>query len=192
MLSVLDHEVVALLLGPKWTAAAPLLQALSLGYVFSAVQPSAWYVSVTLGQERLCAAISWAQVAMFVLAVAWVWPLARAQDIGWIRVGVSCLGLAMQMWLLRRVLGNLDFGELIRSFWRPMLAVTVAVLAGHLVPWPEMPAVLLLLGKLALHLGVGIPTLWLLWRSCGRPDGAERYLIDFVRTRVGSRGRKKA
>ena len=187
MLSVLAGEVVALLLGPKWLAAVPLLQALSLGYIFSAVQSSAWYVNITLGQERLCAALSWVQVAIFAIAVALVWPGAQAQEIAWIRVGVSGIGLFLQLWLLKRTLGNVRMIELVESAWRPVLAVSVAVGVGLAVPWPEGPAALLLLGKLALHLAVGFALIWLLWRASGRPHGAERYLLDFARTRLRRR-----
>lgn len=187
MLSVLAGEVVALLLGPKWLAAVPLLQALSVGYIFSAVQSSAWYANITLGQERLCAALSWVQVAIFAIAVALVWPRAQAQDIAWIRVGVSGIGLFLQLWLLKRTLGNVRMGELIESAWRPVLAVSVAVGVGLAVPWPEGPAVLLLIGKLAMHLTVGFALIWLLWRASGRPHGAERYLLDFASTRMRRR-----
>jgi lipopolysaccharide exporter len=187
LLSVLASEVVALLLGPKWTAAAPLLQALSLGYVFSAVQSSAWYVSVTLGQERLCAAVSWLQVGLFVAAAAWIWPLAQAQQIAWIRVGVSFLGLLMQLGLLMRVLANVRAIELLQGFWRPALAISLAAGVGFCVPWPPAPAAVLLLGKLGLHLVLFVPVIWLLWRVSGRPDGAERYLLDFFRARLRPR-----
>jgi lipopolysaccharide exporter len=184
MLSVLASEVVALLLGPKWMASVPLLQALSLGYVFSAVQSSAWYANITLGQERLCAALSWIQVAMFGIAATLVWPSAQAQDIAWIRVGVSGIGLFMQLWVLKRALGNVSMVELIESAWRPVLAVSAAVGVGLAVPWPEGPAALLLMGKLVLHGAVGVAVIWLLWRISGRPDGAERYLLEFARTRI--------
>jgi len=187
MLSVLAGEVVALLLGPKWMATVPLLQALSLGYVFSAVQSSAWYVNITLGKERLCAVMSWVQVAIFVVATALIWPRAQAQDIAWIRVAVSGIGLVIQLWVLKRVLGNVRALELLQCFWRPMVAVAVAVLMALAIPWPDGPAALMLLGKLFVHLALGVPVLWLLWLASGRPDGAERYLVEFVRTRLRRR-----
>jgi O-antigen/teichoic acid export membrane protein len=126
-MSLLADPIVDVMLGPKWTAAVPLLRALALASAIQAVKASAWYVSLTLGRERNSAAISWMQVTLFAALCFMVFPGARALQIAQLRVCVPAVGLCFQLWVVSKALGNLTFVELIAGLWRSIAAVAVTV-----------------------------------------------------------------
>ena len=177
-MALLASDLVPVLLGPRWGSAVPLLQILAVGYAFGAIQASAWYVSITLEQERRCAAVSWAQIGLFV-ALAWaVWPEAKAGKIAEVRVLVSIIGLGFQLWIAARALGNTGAADMLRGVWRTAFALSTTLALVHTVPWPDVNALVALLLKGALCVIAYAGTVWLLWRLSARPDGAEHYLAE--------------
>lgn len=189
LLSLLAPEVVGLLLGPKWVSAVPLLQTLALGYALLAIQSSAWYVSITLGQERRCAAVSWSQILLFVLIVWLALPGAQAEEIAGVRVGVSAFGLGLQLWITAQALGNLHLRELIAGLWRSAVAIALTVLCLSWAAWPQLHVALSLTLKSAIAVACYGISIWLLWLASGRPDGAERFIGNQITRIVGSMSR---
>jgi lipopolysaccharide exporter len=180
LLTVMAADLVPVLLGPKWSGAVPLLEILSLGYAVAAIQASAWYVSITLGKEKLCASVAWGQVVLFAALVWIAMPTARGEAIAWSRVGVSCAGLGLQLWIVSRALGHVGIGDLLAGTWRTALALGLVVWLTSLVPWQGLHPLLLLPAKAALFIAAYVLAVWLLWRLASRPDGAERYVADRV------------
>lgn len=176
-LSYLAQDVVAVLLGAKWAAAAPFLQSLALGSALWAIRSSAWYVGVTLGQERRSAAVSWLQVGLFVGAAVLLFPRIGAREIAQLRVLLPAVGLVIQLWIVSRALGNLTALEMLVGVWRPVVAVGATLALLHVAHVRALYPLVDLLIKLAIcTLGYSGLT-YLLWRQSGRPEGAESYLL---------------
>jgi O-antigen/teichoic acid export membrane protein len=181
-LSLLAPSVVAVLLGPKWSAAAPLLQALALASAIQAVKSSAWYVSITLTRERVSAGISWMQVVLFVLLAFVAMPSAGATGIAQLRVVVPAIGLVFQLWVVSRGLGNLAISEFMAGLWRPGLAVAFTA-AAYLYGVSDLFA-----ARPALHLALGGPfcagayvlCLWFFKLATRRLSAPEQYLVSIL------------
>ena len=189
-LALLAAELVPVLLGQQWGKAVPLLEILALGYALSAFQASAWYVSITLGQERRCAAVSWSQIALFVLLAWAVLPGVQAEQIAKLRVVVSAAGLGFQLWIAARALGNVSPYDMLRGIWRTATALGVTVALVFSIPWPALSAFVILPLKASFCAVSYAGAVWLLWRLCSRPKGAESYIADRVTEVVRRLGRK--
>lgn len=189
-LSLLAVDLVPLLLGPQWGKAVPLLEVLALGYALNAIQASAWYVSITLGQERRCAAVSWSQIALFLLLALVVLPGAQADQIARLRVIVSATGLGFQLWIAARALGDLGPYDMVKGIWRTAFALGVTIALVLVIPWPALSAFMSVLLKASFCIVSYAGTVWLLWRLSSRPEGAEVYIADRVTAVVRRLGRK--
>jgi O-antigen/teichoic acid export membrane protein len=177
-LSVMSREAVLVLLGEKWLASAPLLQTLALAAAAGAVSVSAWYVGVALGRERSSALLACAQVLLFLALVFLAFPQSKAQDIANLRVVVASVGLVAQLWIVSNALGNIRAWEMLVGLWRSLVSVAIATAAIEALQLPGLGAFLTLLVKGAAFSLLYVFVVWGLWRTSGRPEGAERYLAD--------------
>jgi lipopolysaccharide exporter len=175
-LALLAPDLVPVLLGDKWGSAVPLLQTLAIGSALGAIQISAWYVSVTLGRERQSAYLTWAQVVLVALLVLVILPQARAREIAEIRAAVPAVALILQIWIVKRALGNLQLREVVAGLWRTALAVALASAAILLLP-PFGGHAVNLAGKTLVCLVLYPTALLSAWNLCGAPEGAERYIV---------------
>jgi len=188
-------DVVAVLLGPHWAAAAGLVAILAWQGAFA---PFGFVVGVTLLAGGLArrnfvanAAASAIRLAALIAAVA----LTRRLDlIAWTTVGCVAAEAAVFLALLPGGAGWLR--ETAGGFARAAAAaaVTVAALAALGLAWRPPPAASF--SALAHGLLVGIVTLVVYaaallaaWFAAGRPDGPERRLSGLVAARLRVRRR---
>ncbi|MBN2489376.1 MAG: lipopolysaccharide biosynthesis protein [Planctomycetes bacterium] len=187
-LALVAEEAVQVLLGEKWLPAVPFVQLLALVNVINAITSSGGYVMITLGRVPYVALLSWLQALVFVAGACVVWPGSEAHGIAQLRLVSVVVGLGVAIRLLLWSLPNLGLRELVASVARPVLGggvMTVAVLFGTL-PAGSTPVVALV-GKIVLGstvYGIATMALWVLW---GKPEGAERYLLERVRSTLGKR-----
>lgn len=184
---------VPILLGSKWLDAANLIEILALGGAISALQSSSWPVFIALGKPRTLTYLGLGSLAvMLPLLVALTsWRGAEGAAIAYL-VTMSFMVLVTYTLLLRDL--ALSLGELLRVFWRPLIAIVwmAAVVLGLEAQWTEPAGIT----AQALHLGITIAAgaatygtaVVMLWLLSGKPDGAERIVIDklwpMVRARV--------
>lgn len=186
-MAILADVLVPVLLGDRWVPAVPLLQVLALSSACQAIQSSAWYVSITLGREKLCASVAWLQVAAFLFMVSAVVPWGQAPEIAIARVEVAAAGLLLQFWIVKRALGNLRLGELIAATWRTFVGLVLVVLVVRFLPTPDSWPAITLFIKAAVCLVVQAAVQAALWIAAGRPDGAERYVMQKLQSLIARR-----
>ncbi len=183
VLALMADDVVRVLLGAKWEAAVPFLRVLALASALQAIQASAWYVSITLGQERRCAMVSWVQL---ILLASWAAIPAEgpsALQIAESRVAIVAAGLGVQLWIAGSALGGVSVSGFLAGIWRTLLALAI-VSVVYIKVEPTFPsgAAKLVIGGAACLALQAILT-WAIWRICGRPQGAERYVADRIQSR---------
>lgn len=181
---VTANEMVALILGPRWHAAVPLVPWLAL---YGALTGLASLLEVPIwvkGKASVSALLAWVELVVLVplLMVAVHWHGVEGAAMS--RAAVAALMLPMMLWLTARTL-QLALRELVLAMWRPFAAaVLMALCVGAPLPYPQ-PAILSLLVKAALGASVYASALLALWWMAGMPDGAERAALHAVSGRIG-------
>lgn len=182
------ERLVPLLLGEKWDAAIPVIQALSLFSVVRTVFGLPGNLLVVIGRIRLVTLLTLVQVGLL------LGGLLALIEFGLVGVAVAkavaaCLFL---VFLVDRLacLFPMPRREILRQLARPFLAVLgMATVVLGLEPY--LPRTALFALVLQVVAGVVSYTLLLVivWRISGRPDGAETFLIDQARRllRVGEK-----
>ena len=184
-MSAVARDMVAVLLGPKWTSAVPLIEYLAIGAVVYAVSHTMNnQILVATGRERSAAVLAWLRLGITVpilligLNLEGVLGLAKAT----IAAPLVCLPV---IYLETRRAVILPLSALAGLLWRPITAalvmyVTVKALHQVSLQWPII--------RLAWDIAVGAAaytaTTLLLWLASGRPDGAERIVMRLLRKRV--------
>lgn len=187
-LAVVAADAVNVLLGDRWLFAVPFVQVLALSNAIQAIYTSGGYVMITLGNMRYIALLTWVQVTAFVVTVTILMPDASALQVAWVRVLVVLAGLSLAIWLLMRTLRVLTLRVIIQTIARPMAATAVMAFA---VIWLGNQLALSPLTSLIAKIGLGAAvysiTVVLLWTVCGKPQGAESFLLEKARLLIGVR-----
>lgn len=175
--AVVAPDMVAVVLGPKWTAAAPLIPWLAVGgSALSLVWAASQMVSVT-GHARLNAISNWMLLALLV-------PATVGAGLGWGVVGIaaarsvaSVLFLPIMFYALMRVI-PVTARQIAACLWRPTLA-SLAMAAAVLLSGTGAitPVALRLACNVGLGAAVFTAALLALWVLAGRPEGAERMAV---------------
>lgn len=178
-LALVAREAVLVLLGPKWLFVAPFVQMLALANVLESITTSGRYVLLTMGKIRSAALVNWLQVLLFATGALLVLPHGSALQLAALRVATVAAEFLASIWLLRRVLSNVDVMDIVRTVLRPLLATTVMAFAVHSIGKTlQFPP----LGMLIAKMGIGMLTfpgaLFLMWLAAGKPSGSESYLLD--------------
>jgi O-antigen/teichoic acid export membrane protein len=193
------EPLVHVVLGQKWLAAIPLIQVLAIYGFLSVASAGSGPVYMALGRPHLLAVV-------LGLALAVLLPVLIFGVMHW-----GALGAAWAVTLAVLVMALLDIGistrvlrlrlrRLLVPAWRPLLAVAlmIAVVLEVRLNWaaPErfQDWLILLLASVAAGAVTYIGTVTVLWFLAGRPDGAERHLLDALETlaqRYRARGRAK-
>jgi len=184
-LFAVSADFVAVVLGPKWSDTVPLIEWLAIcGMLRAVMQSMTGGILVVAGRERVAAFlmfVRFAVLAAFSIVGGSFWGVQG------VAIGVT-LGTAVVIPLgaitLVRLLGFRLTG-LLGVVWRPLLAGIVMVVAVRLLHATslEKPLLTLALDVLTgavVFLGI-LVTLW--WLS-GRPDGAEKMVVDAVASRI--------
>jgi O-antigen/teichoic acid export membrane protein len=177
-------EVVALLLGPKWRDAVPVMRLLAIGTVFTVLTANTHYVYWAVGHSRVVAVISAVGVAVIVPATFICSSWQGFQGVALAYAMTSAAMVPVNFALLWR-LAQIRVTDVVARAWRVTLAAAV-MLAVLLVSFSNSSdlstssAAVLLPTKIAtgivLYAGVSAA----LWIACKRPDGPERNALDLA------------
>jgi lipopolysaccharide exporter len=186
-MSAVASDAVAVVLGPKWTSAVALIEYLAIGAAIYAVSHTMNnQILVATGRERSAAVLSWLRlgitVPMLLLGVHHGGVLGLAQAT--IVAPLVCLPL---IYLETRRAVILPLSALAGLLWRPVvsaLVMYVAIKALH--PQGLQWAALRLACDVAVGAAAYTGTTLVLWLTSGRPDGAERIVINLLRRRLRS------
>ncbi len=171
--------MVPAVLGEKWLPAVPLMQVLAVYGAFQAVQTNITYVYMALGRMHLVGLLGLAQYVLLVAGLVVGMTYWGIDGASWAFIVASALILPVNQWLLRRYLG-LPWQATAARVWRP-LAASLLMAAGIYAFKLALPVqhsgsafLASLLASVALGALLYAIACEALWRSAGRPDGAEQ------------------
>jgi lipopolysaccharide exporter len=170
-------DMVAVVLGPKWAAAAPLMPWLAVGGgIFGLTLSVKIMVSVT-GNARLNAMCSWAFAALLLPATVVAGLRWGVVGIAAARLAVTVLFFPVMFYTLMQVI-PITARQIAECLWRPALAAlamaAVVILSGTDA---IAPVALRLVCNVALGAATFATALLALWFLAGRPEGAECMLV---------------
>jgi O-antigen/teichoic acid export membrane protein len=182
-LALVAETAVPLLLGAQWQAAIPLVQTLALLNVAIALVHGSGYLLLTLGKVRLLAIFSWLQLGMLASLALLAFPQAGAEGIADIRLAVSIIAMLAFLGMVVRAVPGLGWRHVLANVWRPAFAT--GGMAAALVFFSITPD-----GAPGLQLVVDVlfggavysALLLLLWFAQKMPTGAEKYLLEKLRS----------
>lgn len=184
-LAAISAPLVAVVLGSKWTAAAPLIHwvalAIAVGAIFTNIGP----ILVAVGKPHLLSSILTIRSVMFIPLV-----VIAAMRFGLTGVAASYLIVSLIMFppvifvVLRQL--SLPFHRFAAALFRPLIAsvsmyVTLVYFIAPLLS-RSMPAdePLQLLALVAIGAAIYTSAVFLLWASAGLPQGAERTILRYA------------
>lgn len=196
VLSAASTYGVGVLLGPTWSAAAPLVAIMTLSVFLSPFSYTASVVLTALGKLKsnflVVTTASVAKIALLYIAA----QTGNLRVIAAASVTIVSVESAMFIYMLRRN------GSQVSGLWKPLFRVAASTClaaltlyatglawAGAVVP-PLLECVVY--GSILAAVGFGTYALALLglWAAAGRPDGPERQVLAVVLPGLRRLGRR--
>jgi O-antigen/teichoic acid export membrane protein len=186
--SVAD-PAVRLLLGAKWVEAIPLIQILAVYGVINAMQSNIGQVYVALGMPKVITLMAGGVLIPFVPSLYFASMRYGPTGAAAVFLVFSVITMPMVHFIFFR-LTNMHLLEYLAATWRPIVA---AVLMGCVVTALRgllssdgfnVPVALELATCMLTGAVVFITTVTALWYACGRPKGAEEFILDNLHVRL--------
>ncbi len=178
-LALVAPQAVPLLLGDNWDLAIPFVQLLAVANAMMAMHGSGNYLLMSVGRFSWSAMLQWVQVAAFLVGLLALLQQPDATGTAILRVATVMFATLVTLWLAICAVSSLRWADIAGALWRPVLATMAMALAvGLLDDGIAISPFLLLLAKVAIGAAVYGAGIGLLWLAAGRPDGAERWLVD--------------
>jgi lipopolysaccharide exporter len=183
-----SNEIVAMLLGPAWADAGLLVRILAVGGGLAVMTANVHYVYVALGYTRLSTIVAAAGLAVMVILAPIGASLIGLPGVGFAYVTATAIGIPLNYYLLRRLVG-IRFRDLLSRVWR-CVAAALSMLAVILAVFPTERTIGLAVATEAFALKVLLGAasygafLYVLWRLAGRPYGPEQTALAVARDRL--------
>lgn len=171
--------MVPAVLGERWLSAVPLMQLLAVYGALQALQTNITYIYMALGRMHLVGLLGLAQYLLLVLGLLIGMGSCGLAGAAWAFVASTVLMLPVNKWLLNRCL-QLPLRALLAQVWRPLVAALLmaAALYAFKRALPVAHGTTGLLATLLACVVLGgllyAAACEALWRSAGRPAGAEQ------------------
>lgn len=173
------NEFVPIALGDKWIFIVPFIQTLALSNIIQSIYSSSNYVLTVIGQIRVLALSSWAQIIFFCTGLLLCRSVLDAELIAKVRMVAITLTFFFSYYILTRYLPSVSIKLMLKGIVRPVLGCAAMIGALSAVDLAvALPVALLLALKVAVGVLVYCAVVMALWLLAGRPDGAEQYFID--------------
>lgn len=182
--SIVSHELVAIILGDKWLSIDILVSWLAIAGILRAI---IWILSgnilIVTNHENKSAMCSWLQLA--VLAPTVIYAGIHWGMIGIVKATVlaSCLTLPAMIFVLRKPLGA-NFNEISSCFIKPAVAALVMFFIINTIQWDNANIFILLITKALLGTVIYGTLIVLMWLVLGKKNGVEKQCIDFILFRL--------
>jgi O-antigen/teichoic acid export membrane protein len=185
----LSDLVVALLLGPQWMDAVPILQILGLCGLVGALQGNMYVVMSAMGKPKANTMLSASLLAVSLPVVIWASLKYGVLGAAYAHFVAALLGYAGIVFVFRRVVG-ISVRQLGSVSWRPLIAscgMAAILSAGKAFAidqgwyFSDFLALALSVSSGAVFYTV---LLLLLWAAMRRPNGAELSLLNLVRNKL--------
>lgn len=176
---VVAPDLVAVVLGPKWEAAASLMRYLAIyGMISSLLDIMLGPVLIPMHQERWMTIALWTRAILLVICAS-IGSFGGVEGVALGATLSSVLTLAVAVWILKTAL-DCSYLDFVKITWRPVVAalfmtfvVRSAVSEGDADGAVLRLALSVLLGAVS-YFGV----LYLLWLGAGKPQGVERHVLS--------------
>jgi O-antigen/teichoic acid export membrane protein len=183
-LYVLAAPVVAVLLGPQWLPAVPLLQILALHGIVQSFSASGTLIYNRLARPGLGAMFTLGYLVLFLPALLWGTLHAGAAGAAWAIVAVGAVMMVVDVAMVCRLLA-VDAREVLAHLWRPVLAAAamgaaVTALAARIDATGGFAALALLLVLAIVGAAIYAALLLAAWRLSGAAPGAERHILSVL------------
>lgn len=184
--SLIAGDAVRVVYGEKWIPMIPVVELIAISSVSVALISTITPVLNVLGRSKVSAALLCLQVLLllggFFLSRN---HLGDISDVAWVRLITVSLTLPVALICLR-IIVSIRFMDMLKVFWRPLIAIAAMALTLTLLLPPDMD--IPVAARLALRIIAGgfvyAAVLNLLWLVCGKPPGAENAFWRFVSTRL--------
>lgn len=184
---LLAEPLVLVLLGENWLPAVPVIKILGL---YGAV---AVFQATNISIFNVLAVPSWStglKTAEFITLLPAIYYALTAgyglEGVNYAILGTKLLVIPVGMALTAHLL-QIGFIDRVRVAWRPIAsALIMGLTLSYLLPEHlESGRASLMALAIAIPVGISVYTasMLTLWVAIGRPEGAERFLIDFLRKR---------
>jgi len=174
-------------LGQRWVAAIPTAQWLALYSCLNTLSASVANVLVAQGRMGRLSGIIYFQLALYAPALLLA---AQSRDLVALAMAKSAIALLVAPILFASLIAvsSVTAGQILRVLWRPICASVpmAGVVRGLALPWssPSVAGLVVQIAGGVATFGVCVGVLWLL---AGRPNGAERTIVEWVTRRAGRR-----
>ncbi|GAA0570174.1 lipopolysaccharide biosynthesis protein [Rhizomicrobium electricum] len=180
--AMVAQDLVAVVLGPKWTDATPLVVWMALNAATAAVLSGTPTLLDVKGMPAMGARIQWSRFAVFTAVVFIVaWTTRSVMAVVETRLIVSALFIPSVIFAVQRATG-VPARDYWTAMWRPCAAAAAMALAifalNAVLPFTGA-------GRMVLDILVGAATyagaVLALWHLSGRPEGAEADILTLCR-----------
>jgi len=189
--------LIPTVLGDKWLDAIPLVRILAFYGTVAALGSVFGPAFMALGRTRTLSALTAAAVVLLLPTVLYGTITGGVIGAAWAYLAVALVMLPASHWLAARTF-DLGIAQVAAPLWRPLLASVMMYWAVRsfmlTVGTTGPPQVLLsrLLAAVGLGIVVYLAALAVLWVLSGRPDGAERDVVQEIKTRLAARRKGRA
>ncbi|MDW8259909.1 MAG: oligosaccharide flippase family protein [Gammaproteobacteria bacterium] len=191
-LALVADVAVPILLGYSWLATIPVIKVLAVAGIPMALQINNWSVMLAIRRPDLWVQISIVHVATLLCAIYFLSPLVGALGGAWAQLIAGLVSLPISYATINRLVG-LSLPAILGAIWRPLVAATAMYFAvsplslgaqAASLPVPALAANLVaMIVSGAATYGAALLVLWLF---AGRPDSAEKMVLQFLRERFAA------
>lgn len=177
-LAAVADDMVLLVLGARWSMAAPFIQWLAIAGGISVLTGTAINsLLVAIGHVRRRAALVWFHLAILVPGLLLASALLGVEGIAIARLATAAVFAPLAYWAVCRALG-ISVGRVAAVLWRPLTAASAMFFAVRALHSDAVASTALrLVSDIATGTAVYIALSVLLWWLAGRPEGAERMIF---------------
>ena len=180
--AAIAREFTAIVLGPQWDEATPLIFWLAIGSIPVGLNYCIYTVLSVTNHARLTAVALWARIIVLVPAMIIAMHLGGAQTVAKGQAFVGFVVLAVDFFMLAKVI-EISLLDIIRCLNRAVLAAC-AMLAA--LSWLDAnvhaPTSAMLFLKIAFGATIYVSLDLLMWLLSGRPAGIEALAIRTLKT----------
>jgi PST family polysaccharide transporter len=173
--------IVGVFLGPKWAAAASLMQVLALYGAIRVCFANTYSVFLALNRPDMGTWLLAPTLVVLIPALLWATPRFGAEGAAWALVTAGAVTLVLNTYCTLHLL-CVSVARLLSHFWRPVVACSVMGGAVMLFrDWCAHTIQTSLLTELLSSAAVGATTysvtLFALWWMANKPDGVEMTVL---------------
>lgn len=171
--SLVAHDMIALVIGQKWMAAEPFVVWLALSAALLGLSSGAYTTFDSLGKPYLGARLQWVRLTFLIICIVPTALILRDPvKVALVRMVVTAAFVPTLFFAIGREV-RVSGGDFLRALWRPFIAagcMTLVVLPLNAV---MSPGNFRLAAAVALGAITFIAASFLLWLASGRPVAPE-------------------